>query len=212
MAASQDFDHLFKVLVIGDANVGKSALLLRFADDVYDGSYQSTVGVDFKIRNLLLDGKQIKLHLWDTAGQERFRTITAAYYRGAHGIILAYDVTDKQSFHNVRHWVEEIYKYASEGVNMLLVGNKCDLMSKRVVTYDEAKELADSFSISFMETSARNAHNVEEAFLTMATEILQRASPDDLGAAGKTQLGGSGLRLLGAPSRWANEALSSCCK
>merc|ERR1711972_861040 len=114
--------------------------------------------------------------IWDTAGQERFRTITSSYYRGAHGIIIVYDVTDKESFNNVKHWMQEIDKYAADGVNKSLVGNKCDLASKKVVSYDEAKELADSLSVQFMETSAKNAHNVEQAFQTMAKDIKQRVA------------------------------------
>merc|ERR1719266_391562 len=118
----------------------------------------------------------MKLQIWDTAGQERFRTITSSYYRGAHGIIVVYDVTDKESFNNVKHWVQEIEKYAADGVNKLLVGNKCDFSSKKVVSYDEAKELADSMDIQFLETSAKNAHNVEQAFLSMASDIKQRVA------------------------------------
>jgi Ras-related protein Rab-1A len=113
----------------------------------------------------------VKLQIWDTAGQERFRTITSSYYRGAHGIIIVYDVTDKESFQNIQHWLQEIDKYANEGVMKLLVGNKSDLQSKKVVSYDEAKELADSLGIGFIETSAKNAHNVEQAFTKMALEM-----------------------------------------
>merc|ERR1712087_389523 len=137
---------------IGDSGVGKSCLLLRFADDTYTESYISTIGVDFKIRTLDLEGKTCKLQIWDTAGQERFRTITSSYYRGAHGIIIVYDVTDKESFNNVKHWIQEIEKYAADGVKKLLVGNKCDLQSKRAVTTDEAQELADSLGIQFIKT------------------------------------------------------------
>jgi len=167
-------DYLFKLLLIGDSGVGKSCLLLRFADDTYTESYISTIGVDFKIRTIELDGKTVKLQIWDTAGQERFRTITSSYYRGAHGIIIVYDVTDRQSFQNVEHWLKEIDKYATGNVNKLLVGNKSDLQSKKVVTYDEAKEFADKHGIKFLETSAKNSHNVEQAFQTMATEIKAR--------------------------------------
>ena len=169
--ASAEYDYLFKLLLIGDSGVGKSCLLLRFADDTYTESYISTIGVDFKIRTIELDGKTIKLQIWDTAGQERFRTITSSYYRGAHGIIIVYDVTDKESFQNIQHWLQEIDKYANEGVMKLLVGNKSDLQSKKVVSYDEAKELADSLGIGFIETSAKNAHNVEQAFTKMALEM-----------------------------------------
>merc|ERR1711920_273595 len=129
--------------------------------------------------------------IWDTAGQERFRTITSSYYRGAHGIIVVYDVTDKKSFNNVKHWVQEIEKYAADGVNKLLVGNKCDLASKKVVSYDEAKGLADSTGVQFLETSAKNSINVENAFLTMVQEIANRIAcvpaASRTGGAGRVQ-------------------------
>ncbi|KAL0092591.1 GTP-binding protein ypt1 [Phycomyces blakesleeanus] len=169
-----EYDYLFKLLLIGDSGVGKSCLLLRFADDTYTESYISTIGVDFKIRTIELEGKTVKLQIWDTAGQERFRTITSSYYRGAHGIIVVYDVTDQDSFNNVKQWMREIDRYAAEGVNKLLVGNKNDLTEKKVVDYTAAKEFADSLSIPLLETSAKSATNVEQAFLTMAKQIKDR--------------------------------------
>jgi Ras-related protein Rab-1A len=172
--ASPEYDYLFKLLHIGDSGVGKSCLLLRFADDTYTESYISTIGVDFKIRSIKLDDKTVKLQIWDTAGQERFRTITSSYYRGAHGIIIVYDVTDRESLQNVKHWMQEIDKYANDGVVKLLVGNKSDLQSKKVVSYDEAKELADSLGLTLLETSAKNAHNVEPLFTKMASEIKSK--------------------------------------
>lgn len=174
IAAATEYDYLFKLLLIGDSGVGKSCLLLRFADHTYTESYISTIGVDFKIRTIDLDGKIIKLQIWDTAGQERFRTITSSYYRGAHGIIVVYDVTDVDSFNNVKQWLNEIDRYASENVSKLLVGNKCDLVSKKVVDYEAAKEFADKLNIPFLETSAKAATNVEKAFLTMAGEIKKQ--------------------------------------
>jgi len=202
--AATEYDYLFKLLLIGDSGVGKSCLLLRFADDTYTESYISTIGVDFKIRTLDLGGKTCKLQIWDTAGQERFRTITSSYYRGAHGIIVVYDVTDKESFNNVKHWMQEIDKYGAEGVNKLLIGNKCDLSSKKCVSYDEAKELADSMTVQFMETSAKNAHNVESAFQTMANEIKERVATQQKTTSKSTTTIGPGNRV--APGG------GGCCK
>ncbi|XP_059301943.1 GTP-binding protein YPTM2 [Lycium ferocissimum] len=167
-------DYLFKLLLIGDSGVGKSCLLLRFADDSYLESYISTIGVDFKIRTVEQDGKTIKLQIWDTAGQERFRTITSSYYRGAHGIIVVYDVTDQDSFNNVKQWLNEIDRYASDNVNKLLVGNKCDLTAQKVVSTETAQAFADEIGIPFMETSAKSATNVEQAFMAMAASIKNR--------------------------------------
>ncbi|GLU00367.1 hypothetical protein SLE2022_177440 [Rubroshorea leprosula] len=169
-----EYDYLFKLLLIGDSGVGKSCLLLRFADDSYIESYISTIGVDFKIRTVEQDGKTIKLQIWDTAGQERFRTITSSYYRGAHGIIIVYDVTDQESFNNVKQWLNEIDRYASDNVNKLLVGNKSDLTANKVVSYETAKAFADEVGIPFMETSAKDSTNVEQAFMAMAAAIKER--------------------------------------
>lgn len=187
-----EYDFLFKLLLIGDSGVGKSCLLLRFADDTYTESYISTIGVDFKIRTIELDGKTIKLQIWDTAGQERFRTITSSYYRGAHGIIVVFDVTDLESFNNVKQWLHEIDRYASENVNKLLVGNKCDLTSKRAVTTEQAKEFADSLGIEYLETSAKNATNVEKAFTTMAAQIKARYKTQPQGNTGSNVRVGTG--------------------
>ena len=170
----KEYDYLFKLLLIGDSGVGKSCLLLRYTDETYQESYISTIGVDFKIKTIELDGKVIKLQIWDTAGQERFRTITSSYYRGAHGIIVVYDVTDQESFNNVKVWLQEIDRYANENVNKLLVGNKSDLTSKKVVDYETAKAFADELGIPFLETSAKSAANVEQSFMTMAAEIKKR--------------------------------------
>uniref|UniRef100_A0AC35TQD1 Ras-related protein Rab-1A n=1 Tax=Rhabditophanes sp. KR3021 TaxID=114890 RepID=A0AC35TQD1_9BILA len=176
-AVNPEYDYLFKLLLIGDSGVGKSCLLLRFADDTYTESYISTIGVDFKIRTIDLEGKTIKLQIWDTAGQERFRTITSSYYRGAHGIIVVYDTTDQESFNNVKQWLQEIDRYACENVNKLLVGNKCDLTEKRAVEESVAREYAEQLGIPFLETSAKNSNNVEQAFLKMAAEIKNRMGP-----------------------------------
>uniref|UniRef100_A0ACD5W872 Uncharacterized protein n=1 Tax=Avena sativa TaxID=4498 RepID=A0ACD5W872_AVESA len=200
--SSTEYDYLFKLLLIGDSSVGKSCLLLRFADDAYVDTYISTIGVDFKIRTVELDGKMVKLQIWDTAGQERFRTITSSYYRGAHGIIIVYDVTDRESFNNVKQWLSEIDRYASDSVCKLLVGNKCDLVDSKVVDTEEAKAFADSLGMNFLETSAKESINVETAFLTMSSEIKSRTASQPAPAERKT------VHMKGQPIQ---QQQSSCC-
>jgi Ras-related protein Rab-1A len=148
-----------------------------------------------KIRTLELDGKTVKLQIWDTAGQERFRTITSSYYRGAHGIIVVYDVTDQESFNNVKQWMNEIDRYANEKVNKMLVGNKCDLTSKKVVQMEDAKSYAETLGIPFLETSAKDSTNVEQAFITMAAEIKARM------AQAPAKAGGASTIQVPSPSR-----------
>lgn len=169
-----EYDYLFKILLIGDSGVGKSCLLLRFADETYTESFISTIGVDFKIKTVDLDGKVVKLQIWDTAGQERFRTITSSYYRGAHGIIVVYDITNSDTFVNVKQWLHEIDRYAADNVDILLVGNKSDATTKREVTFEQGASFAEAAGYSFLETSAKTSINVNEAFLKMASQIKRR--------------------------------------
>ena len=182
--ASKGYDYLYKLLLIGDSGVGKSSLLLRFVDGSFQEEHLSTLGVDFKIRTVELDGKTIKLQIWDTAGQERFRAIQSAYYRGSHGIMLVYDTTAESSFTNVQTWLSEIGKHAPEGVGRILVGNKADLTEQRAVPYEDAKAVAKELGIGqFLETSAKDASNVEDAFLTLARELhaASMANPKSAG-------------------------------
>ena len=182
---NDDYDYLFKLLLIGDSGVGKSCILLRFADDTFSDSYISTIGVDFKIRTLTIAGKRVKLQIWDTAGQERFRTLTTAYYRSAHGIVLVYDVNDRESFFHVENWLEEVSRYASTDVNKVLVGNKCDILNKREVEYETARVYAEKLSISFMEASAKDRTNIDKVFNTMATELMEELGENAKTAATK---------------------------
>ncbi|KAI9197129.1 ras family-domain-containing protein [Polychytrium aggregatum] len=176
---SATYDYLIKLLLIGDSGVGKSCLLLRFSDDSFTPSFITTIGIDFKIRTIDLDGKRIKLQIWDTAGQERFRTITTAYYRGAMGILLTYDVTDERSFNNIRNWIRNIEQHASEGVNKILIGNKCDMLEKKVISKEQGQALADEYGIRFIETSAKSNIGVEEAFFSLARDIKKRLIDND---------------------------------
>ncbi|CAN6165475.1 unnamed protein product, partial [Urochloa humidicola] len=202
-----DYDHLIKLLLIGDSGVGKSCLLLRFSDDTFTTSFITTIGIDFKVRTVELDGKRVKLQIWDTAGQERFRTITTAYYRGAMGILLVYDVTDESSFNNIRSWIRNIEQHASDNVNKILVGNKVDMDSKRVVSTAQGQKLADEYGIKFFETSAKTNQNVEQVFFTIARDIKQRLTETVAAAAEPPTIQISRPDPDQPPSsRW-----SSCC-
>ena len=188
MSLNQDYDYLFKVLIIGNSCVGKSNILLRFSENVFHESFLPTIGVDFKIKNVNLDDKTIKLHIWDTAGQERFKTITATYYKGAHGIILVYDITDRTTFSDIENWLSEIQQHASPNVARLLIGNKCDMEGERQVSYQEGKEYADSLGIPFLETSAKAKINIEECFKKLTAVILPTAEPKKVGGENPQQI------------------------
>ncbi|CAF2123051.1 unnamed protein product [Rotaria magnacalcarata] len=165
------YDYLFKLLLIGDSGVGKTCVLLRFCDSAFSTTFISTIGIDFKIRTIDLDGRKIKLQIWDTAGQERFKTITTAYYRGAMGIMLVYDITSEKSFDNIKNWIRNIEEHASAEVERMLIGNKCDMQDKRQVSREKGEHLATEYGIKFMETSAKGNINVDEAFLSLAKDI-----------------------------------------
>ncbi|KAL9048567.1 MAG: hypothetical protein Q9162_007651 [Coniocarpon cinnabarinum] len=183
MAGQRNYDFLdllqIKLLLIGDSGVGKSCCLLRFSEDSFTPSFITTIGIDFKIRTIELDGKRVKLQIWDTAGQERFRTITTAYYRGAMGILLVYDVTDERSFQNIRQWFSNVEQHATEGVNKILIGNKCDWEEKRAVSTEDGQALANELGIPFMEVSAKSNINVENAFFQLASAIKKRIIDDN---------------------------------
>jgi len=168
------YDHLFKLLIIGDAGVGKSSILLRFTDDSFDDHIQSTIGVDFKVKHMDVRDKRVKLTVWDTAGQERFRTLTSSYYRGAQGVVLVYDVTQRDSFENLEQWLKEVKLHTSEsgeGVVKLLVGNKIDL--ERNVSREEAEDWARSQGMMFLEASAKTKLGIRQCFLEVVQKILE---------------------------------------
>ncbi|XP_023811563.1 ras-related protein Rab-8B [Oryzias latipes] len=185
---AKTYDYLFKLLLIGDSGVGKTCLLFRFSEDSFNTTFISTIGIDFKIRTIELDGKRVKLQIWDTAGQERFRTITTAYYRGAMGIMLVYDICNEKSFDNIKNWIRNIEEHASSDVEKMILGNKCDMTDRRQVSKDRGEKLAIDYRVKFLETSAKSSLNVEEAFYTMARDILHNLNSK----AGDGNGGGSG--------------------
>jgi Ras-related protein Rab-1A len=159
-----EYDYLFKCLLIGDSGVGKSSIVSRFVDNTFENSYISTIGVDFKIKTIKINDKIVKLQMWDTAGQERFRNITSSYYRGSHIIIICYDITDIQSFNNINIWLDEIEKYASDKVTIVLCGTKTDMNFRRQVSYEEAKYYADMHDIKYFETSSKDDVDITKIF------------------------------------------------
>ena len=169
----QEYDYLFKLLLIGNSSVGKSSLLFRFVENVWDDNFVPTIGVDFKLKTLEINGKKVKLQIWDTAGQERFKNITSSYYRGGNGVLVVYDITDRESFENLTSWLIEIEKNANKNVYKLLIGNKCDLEEKRKISVQEGKEFAESNGMKFIETSAKDNTKVQEAFELLTTEIIK---------------------------------------
>jgi len=186
-----NFDHIFKVLLIGDAGVGKSSLLLRFTDDSFEEHMASTIGVDFKVKTISVGGKTAKLTIWDTAGQERFRTLTSSYYRGCHGIILVFDVNERETFDHLQQWLEELDLYATTAhTAKLLVGNKIDLQA-REVSVEEATDFARQQAMMYVEASAKSRAGVRQAFEEVVQKILD--TPDLLAAAS----GGGGNSLSG---------------
>jgi len=186
---SLPYDYLFKVLIIGDASVGKSSMLLRFTDDSFDEHIQSTIGVDFKVKHIELAGKRVKLTIWDTAGQERFRTLTSSYYRGAHGVVLVYDVTRTDSFENLEQWLKEVQLYSpnnGESVIKLLVGNKIDL--ERQVPRERAEAWARSHGMLFLEASAKTKLGIRQVFMEVVQKILDNPEALATAAPGKPEL------------------------
>jgi len=175
-AADQNFDYMFKLLIIGNSSVGKTSFLFRYADDSFTSAFVSTVGIDFKVKTVFRQDKRVKLQIWDTAGQERYRTITTAYYRGAMGFILMYDVTNEESFTAVQDWVTQIKTYSWDNAQVVLVGNKCDLEDERVVSTDRGRQLADQLGLEFFETSAKENINVKAVFERLVDIICEKMS------------------------------------
>jgi Ras-related protein Rab-1A len=169
-----DYDYLFKLLLIGDSGVGKSSLLMRFAEDTYSPDFISTIGVDFRVKTVKIGEDRLRLQLWDSAGQERFRTITSSYYRGAHGIILVYDVGQRSTFNHLESWLGEIDRYAHQAL-ILVIGQKSDLPDcKRQVSHEEAKHWAKERGLELVEVSAKESDNVNETFLALARRVRDK--------------------------------------
>ncbi|CAH8306048.1 unnamed protein product [Eruca vesicaria subsp. sativa] len=173
-------EYLFKIVIIGDSAVGKSNLLTRYARNEFNPNSKATIGVEFQTQSMVIDNKEVKAQIWDTAGQERFRAVTSAYYRGAVGALVVYDITRSSTFENVARWLDELNTHSDTAVAKMLIGNKCDLESIRAVSVEEGKGLAESQGLFFMETSALDSTNVKMAFEMVIREIYGNISRKQL--------------------------------
>ena len=169
-----NFDYLLKYIIIGDAAVGKSNLLLRYVHGQFKPEYQLTIGVEFGAKNIEIDSKIFRIQIWDTAGQENFRSITRAYYKNSVCALVVYDISSRDSFNNVTSWIEDCRNQSPKTIFIVLVGNKCDLEDKRQVTYEEGKDLADKNELLFFESSAKDGINVDDIFVNSAKEISKK--------------------------------------
>ncbi|CAL9151554.1 ras-related protein Rab11B-like [Musa acuminata AAA Group] len=174
--ADDDYDYLFKVVLVGDSGVGKSNLLSRFTRNEFSNESKATIGVEFATRSIRIDGKVVKAQIWDTAGQERYRAITSAYYRGAVGALVVYDITRNVTFENVERWLKELRDHTDTSIVIMLVGNKADVRHLRAATTEDATAFAEKENTFFMETSALESTNVEAAFNEVLTQIYQVVS------------------------------------
>jgi Ras-related protein Rab-1A len=167
---NSDCNYLLKLLIIGDSGCGKSALMNRFSENSFKQEYHSTIGIDFNIKKININNEIIKAQIWDTAGQERFRSITNAYYKHVNAVMIVYNISDTESFNNIVYWIKEYKKNVPENTPVILIGNQCDLQNERQITFKNAKDLADSFNITYQECSAKTGWNVEESFMYLINE------------------------------------------
>ncbi|ORZ25779.1 GTPase [Absidia repens] len=196
MLTDDEYDYLFKLVLIGDSGVGKSNLLSRFTTNEFNLESKSTIGVEFATKNIEIEKHTIKAQIWDTSGQERYRAITGAYYRGAVGALLVYDITRQTSFQNVTHWLKELREHADPNIVIMLVGNKLDLSeTNRAVTTEEGGALAEQEGFLFMETSALDATNVENSFATVFNTIYSNVPKKQVNADQQSQTGPTGDRI-----------------
>eukprot|EP01038_Epipyxis_sp_PR26KG_P010212 gene10212-13740_t len=209
----EEYDYLFKVVLIGDSGVGKSNLLSRFTRNEFNLESKSTIGVEFATKSIQVDAKTIKAQIWDTAGQERYRAITSAYYRGAVGALLVYDISKHVTFENVERWLKELKDHAEQNIVIMLVGNKSDLRHKRAVTTEDAMAFAESNNLAFIETSALDATGVDEAFRQILTEIYRlmsrKAMANDGGGASLPQ--GKKIAVTNDNTKKPKPQKGGCC-
>jgi len=170
---NKEFDYLFRYIIVGDVNVGKSCIMLQFSEHQFREEHELTIGVEFSIKILEINNKNIKIQIWDTAGEEAFQSVTKNYYRNAVGALIVYDITKKSSFEHLKNWIENVRECSTKNIKIILIGNKTDLEEKREVSYQEGLEFAKKYDLIFFETSAKNFININESFYKLTEDIFK---------------------------------------
>ncbi|KAN0033767.1 hypothetical protein ACTFIV_000235 [Dictyostelium citrinum] len=209
--SQEEYDYLYKIVLIGDSGVGKSNLLSRFTRNEFSLETKSTIGVEFATRTIQTEGKTIKAQVWDTAGQERYRAITSAYYRGAVGALLVYDIAKQATYKSVERWILELRENADRNIEIMLVGNKSDLRHLREVSTDEAKEFSEKHKLTFIETSALDSSNVELAFQNILTQIYHIMSRPSHSTGPVTPIDTNAQTIILPTTNEPVAAKSGCC-
>jgi Ras-related protein Rab-8A len=201
-------EYTLKILTIGESGVGKTCVLLRYTDNKFIKTHLTTIGIDYKAKTISIGGKTIRLKIWDTAGQERFKNITQQYYKNADGILLVFDVSDRNSYEKVREWMKQIQLYCvKETIGMVLIGNKCDV-ENREVSFEDGEKLAKEFNIKYFETSALNNYNIEETFIYLSQEIMR---VKDFKESNKNKEEDNGRKTLDAQNNGKKSKDGKCC-
>ena len=205
-SSTEVYDIHIKLLLLGDSGVGKTSLVLRYSEDTYNPSLVSTMGIDFKTKNIVVEDLRTKLQIWDTAGQERFRAITTSYFKGSHAVMLVYDCSDRETFENIGKWTRQIRDHGDLNTNIILIGNKADDDTLRVVSKEEGSKFAEDNNVTFLEVSALLNIGVNEAFERVALETKRRLLGEDKVGEEKDK---SSIKLNGVN---VNVNKGSCCK
>ena len=210
MEEKQKYNMIFKLVLIGDSFTGKTNILSKYLHNTFNPDTKATVGVEFGSKNFIIDGNDVKAQIWDTAGQERYRSITNAYYKGALGAFLVYDITRRATFESIDKWIPDLKANGDKNINILLIGNKSDLEPQREVTQDEAKQKAEQYGVAFMETSALNGSNINEAFDIMIYKVYEKFHKTFESAA-QVELDGKGVILDNPDLNASKEEGKKCC-
>ena len=209
MAEDENYEMMFKVVLVGDSFVGKTNIMSKYIKNEFHEDSKATVGVEFGSKQFTVEGHSIKAQIWDTAGQERYKAITSAYYKGAKGAFIVYDVTRKQTFDSVEKWVNDVTAVADKKITIILIGNKCDLEDQRQITKEQGEEKANKLELAFLETSAFSGENLDKAFDMMINEVYKKCH-EELLAEGDVDIieGGKDINL---ENKKDNNEVKKCC-